>query len=601
MTKIKPLVSVVIPTHNLVSDLVEAIDSIREQDYSPIEIIVVDNASTDGTSEKIKRSYPEVKLITHKENLGVTGGRNSGLNKAEGEYILFFDHDMVGDKKMVSELVKVASSSSEIGIVSGKIYYWDAKKAIWSAGTSVNLITGQIFFRAGQDEGQYDRIEEIQVAPAVLLVKREVIKKIGGFDDIFFANWEDTDFCFRARRAGFKIYYAPKAVAYHKITLNAVESMNRLLSRAYYIARNRIIFMRRHSKHFRLFLLFLPIYFFYYTVHSLRIGRIDGIKNFLRGTLSGLYMTFKDKNLLANSITIMCPLCKTIEEADIFLYEVKNPRNIGKEYYNYVKCRNCGLVYLDPMPTREELNEIYGRIYDHYQEDSNSFQERVANLLSKPREKYVDSVRKAPGRILDIGCGTGTFLQKMKERGWDTYGTELTEWAGRKAATRIGKDRIFIMELHKCHFPNNYFDVVTLWHVLEHVRNPNDLINEIKRILKKDGFIIIEVPNLASLTLRLFQHNYPLLYIPEHLLYWSKDSLGKFLQKNDFYIEKVSYPFMLLFTFSRSMSKYLSKFLKCSFIIRALFILSLPLSAIITFIACRFKVGETIRVSGRKL
>ena len=295
MAKTKFLVSVVIPTYNLVNNLLEAIDSIRKQDYSPIEIIVVDNGSTDGTSKKIRESYSEVKLITHKKNLGVTGGRNSGLKEANGKYILFFDHDMIADKEMISELVRVAESDREVGIVTGKIYCWDNKKKIWSAGTDVNLITGQVFFRTGEDKGQYDCIEEIQVAPAVILVKKEVIKKIGGFDDVFFANWEDTDFCFRARKAGFKIFYTPKAIAYHKITLDPVESMNRLLSRAYYIARNRIIFMRRHSKYFRLFLLFLPIYIAYYTYLSLCFGRIDGIENFLKGTFSGLSMVKKQK------------------------------------------------------------------------------------------------------------------------------------------------------------------------------------------------------------------------------------------------------------------------------------------------------------------
>jgi GT2 family glycosyltransferase/2-polyprenyl-3-methyl-5-hydroxy-6-metoxy-1,4-benzoquinol methylase len=602
MTKIKPLISVVIPTYNLISDLLEAIDSIIKQDYSPIEIIVVDNGSTNGTSEKIKRLYPKIKLITHKKNLGVTGGRNSGLRKAEGKYILFFDHDMIADKEMVSELVKIVDSNEEISISTGKIYYWDDKKIIWSAGTDVNLITGQVLFRAGQDKGQYDCIEEIQVTPAVILVKKEVVEKIGGFDDVFFANWEDTDFCFRARKAGFKIFYTPKAIAYHKITLDPVESMNRLLSRAYYIARNRIIFMKRHSKHFYLFLLFLPGYLAYYSWLSLRVCRIDGIKNFLRGTCVGLYEVFKNKGIVLKTIgeTAKCPLCDITEQIGIFC-TVRNPRKIGEEKYNYVKCKRCGLVFLNPMPTREELDRIYTNIYDHYEEESNTFLNKIANLFSKPRTQYVEETRKSPGRILDIGCGTGLFLSKMKEKRWDIYGIEATKWAAERSAVRTGREKIFTKELHKICFPNNYFDVITLWHVLEHIKDVNMLIKEINRVLGEGGSLFIEVPNLNSVSLGLFQHNYSFLSVPEHILYWSESSLKNFLQNSGFSVKKVSYPFMIPLTFSRSLSNYFSNLLNFSFATRIVFFLSLPLSIVITLIACRLGKGEILRVHARKI
>lgn len=281
-------VSVVIPTFNLKKEVLACVDSIIKQDYPKIEVVVVDNASTDGTGEAARKKFRRVKLVRNSENLGVTGGRNTGIKNATGDYIFFFDHDMVAEPKMISELLKVAESDPKIGIVTPKIYYWEDKKRIWAAGTGINLWTGQIIFRGGKDTGQYEKVEEVQVAPAAILVKKQVLDKIGGFDDIYFATYEDTDFCFRAKRAGFKTVYTPRAVAYHKIPVGYKVSMERLLVRACFVGRNRIIFMKRFGKNFWVFLLFLPIYFVYYASLSLRFKKVEGIINFVKGTLEGL-------------------------------------------------------------------------------------------------------------------------------------------------------------------------------------------------------------------------------------------------------------------------------------------------------------------------
>lgn len=150
----KPRVSVVIPTHNLKKELLVCVESVVNQDYSNLETIVVDNASTDGTYEAVKEKFPQVKLFRNPKNLGVTGGRNAGIKNATGEYVFFFDHDMVAEPNMISELVKVAQSDPKIGIVTPKIYYWEDKKKIWAAGTGINLWTGKIIFRGGKDVGQ---------------------------------------------------------------------------------------------------------------------------------------------------------------------------------------------------------------------------------------------------------------------------------------------------------------------------------------------------------------------------------------------------------------------------------------------------------------
>lgn len=284
-------VSVVIPTYNSWITLKVCISSIQKQTIKAEEIIIVDNGSSDGTSDKVKSYFPEVKLIKLKTNYGVTGGRNKGISESspKADYILFFDHDMVADKNMLEQLLKVAEMESEAGIVTPKICYFGNRKRIWSAGTGINLWSGQVLFRGGEDIGQYENIQEVQVAPAAMLVKREVIKKINRFDDIYFATYEDTDFCFRAKESGFKTFYAPKALAFHKISWDPKDDTDRVLSRAYFVGRNRIIFMRRFGKNFALFLmLFVPIFSLYYLMLALKSHRLIDWLKFMQGIWQGL-------------------------------------------------------------------------------------------------------------------------------------------------------------------------------------------------------------------------------------------------------------------------------------------------------------------------
>ncbi len=280
---------VIIPTYNSWLTLNESIQSIKKQTVKPSQIIVVDNASTDGTSQKVKAKYPEVNLVTLNTNTGVTGGRNEGIRKAKNyDYLLFFDHDMVADKRMLESLIETSNLKKNIGIVTPKIFYFNNKQRIWSAGTGINLWNGQILFRGGKDTGQYDIAEEVQVAPAALLVKKEVMQKIKFFDNSYFATYEDTDFCFNAKEKGYITYYSPRAIAYHKISFAPKDDAKRVLSRAYWVGRNRVIFMKRYSNFFLIFVLFIPIYALYYLYLAIKINKLGQWFNFIWGTLLGL-------------------------------------------------------------------------------------------------------------------------------------------------------------------------------------------------------------------------------------------------------------------------------------------------------------------------
>lgn len=288
-------VSAIVPTWNGSKTISACIASLQKQALRFNEIIVVDNGSTDGTENIISRQFPKVRLMRLAKNTGVSGGRNTGIDIASKRsgYIFIFDHDMVADDQMLAEMVKTANRRSA-DIVTPKIYYQKPKNFIWSAGTDVNLWTGQVLFRNGLDVGQFESEEAVQVAPAAMLLSRRLLNKIGVFDEQIFASWEDTDLCFRAAKTGFKIYYSPRAIAYHAISINPRDEAKRLLTRyPFQIGQNRIIFMKRFGRSWIIFLFFLPVYIVYYGLLALKYWQFSGYWLFIKGTVSGLVKSVK--------------------------------------------------------------------------------------------------------------------------------------------------------------------------------------------------------------------------------------------------------------------------------------------------------------------
>lgn len=280
----------IIPTHGAGQAFIDCIESLTKQTQPLAKIIVIDNNSHDGAVQQAKVQFPQIEVFSLLDNRGVTGGRNAGIQHLPPNYdaALFVDHDMIAQPDMLSELINTLERHPHAGIVTPKIYYFSPKDIIWSAGTDVNLATGQTIFYGGKDKGQYDLEKAVAVAPATFLVKKAVIESVGGFDDKYFATYEDTDFCFAAKKAGFETWYSPKAVSYHKLPYDPQAAMHRLLERTYYVARNRILFMRKYAPNYLKFLLFVPIYFLYYVFLALKYQKYYTIIQYLRGVYDGL-------------------------------------------------------------------------------------------------------------------------------------------------------------------------------------------------------------------------------------------------------------------------------------------------------------------------
>jgi GT2 family glycosyltransferase len=218
-----PKVCCVVLTWNDRDNLAECLASMSKLKYPNLEIIVSDNGSTDGTIEFVKADYPDVVLLENGRNLFWAGGNNLGIQRAiedGADYILLLNNDIVVDPEMVGALVEVGESDPRIGMLGPKIYYYGDDRQLWYAGGQVSLWRG-IARHVGireTDRGQYDEVVSTDyITGCALMVKREVVEKIGLVDPVYVAYGEDMDWSYRARLAGYQLDYVPAAVLWHKI------------------------------------------------------------------------------------------------------------------------------------------------------------------------------------------------------------------------------------------------------------------------------------------------------------------------------------------------------------------------------------------------
>ena len=334
-----PKIAVVILNWNGSEDTLECLESLRQIDYSNYNIILVDNASSDESLERIRKycrgeieikssffkysrrnkpaetieytkeesekresNFAEIVLIKNDKNYGFAEGSNIGirygLNNSDLDYILLLNNDTVVDSDFLRELVKVSENSHEIGFASPKTYYYDfnnKQNVINFAGGSLNMFKGQSHSIGVNevDNGQYDEIKTVEYGEgSCLLVKREVLEKIGLFDTKYFAYWEEADLCKRGFKAGYRSVYVPKAKIWHKISASTDDP-----TKLYYYTRNKFWFMRKYAnrtEYISFLLLFFGFYFWNltckYTLYGIYKRSLKQSNYFLKGIKNGIFI-----------------------------------------------------------------------------------------------------------------------------------------------------------------------------------------------------------------------------------------------------------------------------------------------------------------------
>lgn len=266
------------------------------------------------------------------------------------------------------------------------------------------------------------------------------------------------------------------------------------------------------------------------------------------------------------------------------------------ETFNLVRCSDCDLIYIDPVPTREHISSYYSDEY--YNPTFKKLEYVYCNVVDFFKIRRIEKHRKK-GKILDVGCGSGRFLKNMQKRGWEVYGVDTSREACKLANEEL-KQNIFNRELEECPFPDAYFDVITLWHVLEHVLNPNQVLREINKILKGNGILIIEVPSIKNPVFELTKENYFALDTPRHLYHYTPKTLELMLNKNDFVILNRSFPLMgSPFSLFRSCSNLLEHKYRIS---QTWLSLLMPLlSPILVVLVVLFRLASLVIPSGEMI
>lgn len=255
-------ISVVVLNYNGLENTLECVESLKRCDSAgnKIELIVVDNNSGDGSQEALPK-LKDINLIQNIDNLGYSGGNNVGIKRAlkrKADAILILNNDTQAEKDLIVNLVATLKSAD---LISPKIYFTagyefhndryqkaDLGRVIWYAGGHIDW-DNIIGIHDGVDlvdSGQFEKRREIELATgAAMIVKRQVFEKVGLFDEKYFLYLEDMDFCVRAKKAGFKIYFEPRAILWHK-NAGSIGSGSQLQD--FYFTRNRLLFATKYAK-----------------------------------------------------------------------------------------------------------------------------------------------------------------------------------------------------------------------------------------------------------------------------------------------------------------------------------------------------------------
>ena len=270
-------ISVIILNFNGKKYLEKCLRSLKRQTYDDAEVILVDNASIDGSVKYVKENFPWVEIVENGKNVGFAEGNNVGATYANGDYFVFLNCDTEVDPRWLETLIKVMESFPNVAICGSKILDMTQRKIIQEVGGLCDAYGFSLSRGWGEiDRHQYNKIiETFYVSGASLLIKREISDRIGLFDSKYFFNQEDVDICWRAQIAGYKVIVNPESVVYHKGGGSAQSALGASVDgerrcamyawRRYYAERN---ILRTILKNYSLLTLakLLPMYFFMYSL-----------------------------------------------------------------------------------------------------------------------------------------------------------------------------------------------------------------------------------------------------------------------------------------------------------------------------------------------
>jgi len=245
----QPLIIPVILNTNRRDDTLACLDSLTRTQYPNMHIIVLDNNSTDGSAEAIRGRFPSVQIMNLKENLGYAGNNNVGIEEAirrGADWVFVLNEDVILDKDCLQRLVEIGDSDPTTGIVGPLVYHFDEPTVIQSAGGMLGKYWESIHLGKNElDQGQYKEPHAVEwISGCAILVRRAAIEQAGMLDGDYFIYWEETEWCIRIGRAGWRIVHVPQAKLWHK---GVQKNYSPKPSFTYYAARNHLFTLAKHN------------------------------------------------------------------------------------------------------------------------------------------------------------------------------------------------------------------------------------------------------------------------------------------------------------------------------------------------------------------
>ncbi len=250
-TDSKKIVIIILQWNNS-ADTIACLESILQIDYPHFEVILVDNGSRPEEIAAVRSAFKELICIENGKNLGFAEGNNIGIQEAlkrQAEYLLLLNNDTIVDKHILTAFVSAAENNRDAGVLGAKIYYFDEPTTLWYAGGNVNLQSFRCYHEGCTESDLNKRHETVRetnyACGCALFITREAVEKVGMMDPRFFLIWEEIDWCWRIRKAGYRCLFVPQARVWHKIS-QSFEGGNRGPSWQYYYFRNRLLFIQKH-------------------------------------------------------------------------------------------------------------------------------------------------------------------------------------------------------------------------------------------------------------------------------------------------------------------------------------------------------------------
>jgi len=206
-------------------------------------------------------------------------------------------------------------------------------------------------------------------------------------------------------------------------------------------------------------------------------------------------------------------------------------------FFSILKCNRCGIYFADKFPLEKKIEKIYSKSYYDAWSDGNGIIPLSVELMKKNTfRSYLDKLNKykdfKKAKILDIGCATGFLLDEAKNRGCDCWGVEINPF-GAKETQKKFPNRVFNGILENSKFKSNFFDIVTMIDLIEHTKDPVKVMNEVRRILKKGGYVVLVTPNVGGLWSKILGKKWT-NFKEEHLYYFKDSSLKYLINKCGF-------------------------------------------------------------------